>query len=93
MPAPLAEYVALVKRINPDGQLKLYPGSPLVALELLRQQDRMRLFELHPTDSEILQHNFAGTSQVLIQTATAWCAESLVAAAAAPRAGADRPVL
>jgi 23S rRNA (adenine2030-N6)-methyltransferase len=69
MPATLAEYVALVKRINPDGQLKLYPGSPLVALELLRAQDRMRLFELHPTDSEILQGNFARHAQVLMQTA------------------------
>lgn len=70
MPVPLAEYVAMVKRINPDGQLKLYPGSPLVALDLLRKQDRMRLFELHPTDSEILQQNFAGHStQVLMQTA------------------------
>jgi 23S rRNA (adenine2030-N6)-methyltransferase len=70
MPAPLADYVALVKRTNPDGQLKLYPGSPLVALELLREQDRMRLFELHPTDSEILQQNFAGHgTQVLMQTA------------------------
>jgi 23S rRNA (adenine2030-N6)-methyltransferase len=39
--------------------MKLYPGSPLVAQELLRGQDRMRLFELHPTDFEILQENFA----------------------------------
>jgi 23S rRNA (adenine2030-N6)-methyltransferase len=70
LPAPLAEYVALVKRINPDGQMKLYPGSPLVAQELLRDQDRMRLFELHPTDNEILQENFAGQSaQVLMQEA------------------------
>src|SRR3989304_1775857 len=70
LPAPLAEYVALIQRINPDGQLKLYPGSPLVALELLREQDRMRLFELHPTDSEILRQNFAGhDAQVLMQTA------------------------
>ncbi len=70
LPAPLADYVALVKRINPDGQMKLYPGSPLVALELLREQDRMRLFELHPTDSELLQQNFAGHgTQVLMQTA------------------------
>jgi len=60
LPAPLADYVAVVKRLNPDGQLKLYPGSPLVALELLREQDRMRLFELHPSDSEILRENFAG---------------------------------
>ncbi len=70
LPVSLEEYVALVMRFNPDGQLKLYPGSPLVALELLREQDRMRLFELHPSDSEILQQNFSvhGT-QVLIQTA------------------------
>ena len=70
LPASLAEYVALVKHINPDGQMKLYPGSPLIALKLLREQDRMRLFELHPTDSEILQQNFAGHgTQMLIQTA------------------------
>jgi len=74
LPAPLAEYVALVKRLNPDGQLRLYPGSPLVALKLLREQDRLRLFELHPSDSEMLRENFAeriaghGT-QVLIQAA------------------------
>ena len=74
LPAPLAEYVELVKRLNPDGQLKLYPGSPLIALELLREQDRMRLFELHPSDSEILRENFAERivghkAQALIQVA------------------------
>ncbi len=79
LPAPLAEYVALVKRINPDGQMKLYPGSPLVGLEFLREQDRMRLFELHPSDSEILQQNFAKNivghgTQVLMQTADGFAA-------------------
>ena len=75
LPAPIAEYVALVKRINPDGRLKLYPGSPLVALELLREQDKMRLFELHPTDSEILQQNFAGQgARVLMQEADGFSA-------------------
>jgi 23S rRNA (adenine2030-N6)-methyltransferase len=70
LPATLAEYVALVRHFNPDGQLKLYPGSPLVALELMREQDKMRLFELHPTDSEILRENFAGHGgQVLVHEA------------------------
>ncbi len=70
IPAPLQEYMALVKKLNPDGVLKLYPGSPLIAHELLREQDRMRLFELHPTDHEILQENFAADSRrVLIQKA------------------------
>ena len=70
LPAPLAEYVQLVKRFNPDGQLKLYPGSPLLALELLREQDRMRLFELHPSDIKLLQENLAEQDvRVLIQPA------------------------
>jgi 23S rRNA (adenine2030-N6)-methyltransferase len=70
LPEPLAEYVALVKKINPDGEMKLYPGSPLIALELLREQDRLRLFELHPTDHELLQENFAADSRrVLVQKA------------------------
>ncbi|MCX7192533.1 MAG: 23S rRNA (adenine(2030)-N(6))-methyltransferase RlmJ [Proteobacteria bacterium] len=69
LPAALADYVAQVKGINPDGQMKLYPGSPLVAQQLLREQDRMRLFELHPSDSELLFNNFDGCgSQVLMQT-------------------------
>ena len=70
LPAALAEYVALVKRVNRDGPLRLYPGSPLVALNLIREQDRMRLYELHPADVELLQQTFAGYgSQVLIQAA------------------------
>lgn len=70
LPAPLAEYVALIKHLNPDGQMKLYPGSPLVALELLREQDKLRLFELHPSDSEILNENFINYgNKVIIQTA------------------------
>jgi len=60
LPASLLEYVSLVKRFNTDAQLRLYPGSPLIALKLLRDQDRMRLLELHPTDSEILRANFVG---------------------------------
>lgn len=69
LPAALADYVALVKGINADGQMKLYPGSPLVAQELLREQDKMRLYELHPSDSELLHENFAGFgTQVLMQS-------------------------
>lgn len=70
LPEPLAEYVSLVKHLNPEGQMELYPGSPMIALELLRKQDRMRLFELHPTDHELLLQNFhVHDAQVLIQRA------------------------
>ncbi|MEQ1915637.1 MAG: 23S rRNA (adenine(2030)-N(6))-methyltransferase RlmJ [Gallionella sp.] len=38
--------------------MKIYPGSPLVALKMMRPDDRLRLYELHPTDSDILLENF-----------------------------------
>ncbi|PWB54041.1 MAG: 23S rRNA (adenine(2030)-N(6))-methyltransferase RlmJ [Nitrosomonadales bacterium] len=59
LPAALAEYVALVRALNPDGKLRFYPGSPWLALQTLRPQDRLRLFELHSSDSRILQENFS----------------------------------
>lgn len=58
MPAAVAEYVDVVKGMNPDGKLRYYPGSPYCADKLLREQDRIRLFELHPSDGKILEDNF-----------------------------------
>jgi 23S rRNA (adenine2030-N6)-methyltransferase len=58
LPQPLADYVKLVREINPDGKLKAYPGSPWIAHQVLRDQDRLRLFELHPADAELLHANF-----------------------------------
>ena len=55
LPPGLKDYVQLVKDFNPDGQLRQYPGSPAIAKALLRPDDRMRLFELHPTDFRILE--------------------------------------
>ncbi|MEO8836244.1 MAG: 23S rRNA (adenine(2030)-N(6))-methyltransferase RlmJ, partial [Caldimonas sp.] len=42
LPKPLARYVALVRRFNPDGVLAQYPGSPSIAQMLLRPQDELR---------------------------------------------------
>ena len=58
LPAPLSEYVNLVRELNPNGKLCAYPGSPWIAQRLLRAQDRLRLFELHSSDSALLQNNF-----------------------------------
>jgi 23S rRNA (adenine2030-N6)-methyltransferase len=70
LPEALAEYVALVRAANPDGKLHFYPGSPWLALQTLRPQDRLRLFELHSSDSRILQENFSKhAKQVTITTA------------------------
>ncbi|MEP6826405.1 MAG: 23S rRNA (adenine(2030)-N(6))-methyltransferase RlmJ, partial [Ramlibacter sp.] len=60
--APLVQdYMDVVASFNADGQLKIYPGSPFVAQGALRQaaRDRLKLFELHPTDSRTLAANIA----------------------------------
>jgi 23S rRNA (adenine2030-N6)-methyltransferase len=59
LPAPLADYLDVVRSFNADGKLRRYPGSPYVAMRLLREQDRLRLFELHGTDNKLLRENFA----------------------------------
>jgi len=41
-----------------------YPGSPLLAAALLRSQDHLHLFELHPTEFELLCHATAGDRRV-----------------------------
>ena len=59
LPPPLAELVALIRAFNdqkPGAQkpIKQYPGSPAIAQMLMREQDQLRLSELHPTDHKIL---------------------------------------
>lgn len=58
LPKVLAEYVGLIKEMNPSGKMRYYPGSPYCADKIAREQDRIRLFELHPSDSKILEENF-----------------------------------
>jgi 23S rRNA (adenine2030-N6)-methyltransferase len=58
LPAAVARYVQLVREFNGDAAssapLRQYPGSPAIAKALMRAQDQLRLFELHPTEHKIL---------------------------------------
>ena len=56
----LQEYVDLVRSFNASAaSIKIYPGSPFIAQRLLRAHDRLKLFELHPTDHRLLAGNVA----------------------------------
>ncbi len=70
LPAPLADYVALVRSFDPTAQsseqLQVYPGSPALARALLRPQDRAVLAELHSEDGPALKRLFAGDPQVAV---------------------------
>lgn len=60
LPESLADFVTQIKSFNGSSTLKLYPGSPSIAQDLLRADDKMRLFELHPNDCKLLIENFRG---------------------------------
>jgi 23S rRNA (adenine2030-N6)-methyltransferase len=57
--APLQNYIDIVKTFAVQGNYAAYPGSPFILSRLLRAQDKLRLFELHPSDSELLTTNVA----------------------------------
>jgi len=65
LPEHVADYVELVRRFNPDGVLAQYPGSPALAQMLLRRQDQLRAFELHPTEQKILRATLAATPDAI----------------------------
>jgi len=55
----LQDYLDMVASFNTGGNLKVYPGSPFIIQKLLRDRDKLKLFELHPTDSKTLSANIA----------------------------------
>ena len=58
LPAGLQDYVQIVKQCN-KTKLVHYPGSPSIAAQLLREDDRLRLIEMHGADSATLQKHLA----------------------------------
>jgi 23S rRNA (adenine2030-N6)-methyltransferase len=73
-PAAVADYLAQVRRFNPDGALRHYPGSPLLAQALLRPQDQLRLFELHPSEHPALQALLGAARGVEVRRADGFAA-------------------
>lgn len=55
----LARYLEVVRDFNPKGGARIYPGSPFITHHLLRDHDKLKLFELHPTDARTLDANIA----------------------------------
>ena len=60
----LEHFVKIIKTYNKNhnenNALKFYPGSPKIAESYLRADDKLRLFELHPSDCKLLIENFKG---------------------------------
>lgn len=68
IPEGIRPYLDVLKRMNPEWSVtdpalegfRLYPGSPALAANLMRPQDRLVACELHAEDSEALRRNMRG---------------------------------
>lgn len=65
-PAELAAYMSAIKHFNRNESLRYYPGSPLIARQLLREEDKLHLTELHPSDFPLLRSEFQKDSRARV---------------------------
>jgi 23S rRNA (adenine2030-N6)-methyltransferase len=72
--ALLAPYLAIVRAANPGGRLRRYPGSPLIALGLMRPQDRLVACELEPGAAAALAANLRRDARARAVEIDGWVA-------------------
>ena len=70
----IAPYLDAVAALNPDGDLRFYPGSPLLAAVLLRPQDRLIACELEPRAAAGLRAALGGDRRAKVLALDGWIA-------------------
>ncbi|HAT24580.1 MAG: 23S rRNA (adenine(2030)-N(6))-methyltransferase RlmJ [Pantoea sp.] len=68
-PELLKPYFNAIRDLNPNGTLRYYPGSPLIARYLLRAEDKLQLTELHSSDYPLLRGEFLKDSRARVERA------------------------
>ena len=63
-PAALRRYVDAVRACNPDGAMRVYPGSPLLAARTLRANDRLILCETQADEAAAMRALFRDDPRV-----------------------------
>jgi len=66
LPAPVKHYLQAVAADNPVGGLLVYPGSPLLTAQAMREQDRLMCCEWQHEEAQPLKALFASDSRVSI---------------------------
>jgi 23S rRNA (adenine2030-N6)-methyltransferase len=70
----LTPYLDVVAAFNPDGTLRTYPGSPLIARSLLRTQDRLIACEAEPHAAAALAASLRGDRRAKALAIDGWTA-------------------
>lgn len=65
LPESLLRYQQLVQGVN-EGQLEHYPGSPVIAMDMSRETDKLAVMELHPTEFQKLKAFFSREKQIAV---------------------------
>lgn len=73
-PASVRRYIEAVRQTNPDGDLRFYPGSPLLVWRQLRANDRMALTELNRNDCQRLEKCFRSERRVQVRNMDGYAA-------------------
>lgn len=72
VPELAADYLRILRKLNPDGTLRYYPGSPELARRLARQQDSLQFNEKHPDDGLALKENMKRDPRVAVHRGEGW---------------------
>ena len=70
----IAPYREALRSFNPDGQIKIYPGSPLLISHFLRAQDRLIACELENGAAQALARNLRGDPRAKAIAIDGWTA-------------------
>src|ERR1700710_762491 len=70
----IGPYLDIIRAFNPPGELKAYPGSPLIARALLRPQDRLTACEIEPNAHRKLIDALRRDTQARIVYLDGWTA-------------------
>ncbi len=73
-PAGVRPYIEGVRQTNPDGDLRFYPGSPLLVWRQLRANNRMALTELNRNDCLRLEKCFRSERRVQVRNMDGYAA-------------------
>jgi 23S rRNA (adenine2030-N6)-methyltransferase len=70
----LAPYLEAIAKFNPNGGLTMYPGSPLLSLAWLREQDRLVACELVPAVATRLKRSLDRDRRAKVVNIDGWTA-------------------
>ncbi|GAB2500696.1 23S rRNA (adenine(2030)-N(6))-methyltransferase RlmJ [Pseudoxanthomonas sangjuensis] len=87
LPEALRRYLDAVAAFNPEGGTEVYPGSPLLVANELRENDRLAACELQPEEAAALKSLFAHDPRVAVHARDGYAA---VKALLPPRLGATK---